>query len=45
VGRLATKTTDDDEVALEVIIVGTGPDEKALTAADVEYGEVLASNY
>ncbi len=38
-------TTDDDEVALDAIIVGIGSDEKAFTAAGIEFGEVLASIY
>lgn len=38
-------TTDDDEVALDAIIVGIGSDEKAFTAAGIDYGEVLASVY
>tara|TARA_R110002020_G_scaffold161283_7_gene346248 strand:- start:979 stop:1260 length:282 start_codon:yes stop_codon:yes gene_type:complete len=38
-------TTDDDEVALDAIIVGIGSDEKGFTAAGTEYGEVLASVY
>jgi hypothetical protein len=38
-------TTDDDEVALDAIIVGIGSDEKAFTAAGIEYGEALASVY
>ena len=38
-------TTDDDEVALDAIIVGIGSDEKAFTAAGIDYGEVLASIY
>lgn len=38
-------TTDDDEVALHAIIVGIGSDEKAFSAAGIEYGEVLASIY
>ena len=37
-------TTDDDEVALDAIIVGIGSDEKAFTAG-IDYGEVLASIY
>ena len=36
-------TTDDDEVALDAIIVGIGSDEKAFTTAGIDYGEVLAS--
>jgi hypothetical protein len=31
-------TTDEDEVALDVIIVGIGSDKKAFTAAGIEYG-------
>lgn len=38
-------TTDDDEVALDAIIVSIGSDEKAFTAAGIEFGEVLASIY
>jgi hypothetical protein len=38
-------TADDDEVALDAIIVGIGSDEKAFSAAGIEYGEVLASIY
>jgi hypothetical protein len=38
-------TTDDDEVALDAIIVGIGSDEKAFKAAGIQYGEVLASIY
>lgn len=38
-------TTDDDEVALDAIIVGIGSDEKAFTAAGIDYGEVVASIY
>jgi len=38
-------TTDDDEVALDAIIVGIGSDEKMFTAAGIDYGEVLASIY
>lgn len=38
-------TTDDDEVALDAIIVGIGGDEKAFTAAGIEFGEPLASIY
>ena len=38
-------TTDDDEFALDAIIVGIGSDEKAFTAAGIDYGEVLASIY
>jgi hypothetical protein len=38
-------TTDDDEVALDAIIVGIGSDEKAFTAAGIQFGEVVASIY
>lgn len=38
-------TADDDEVALDAIIVGIGSDEKAFTASGIEYGEVMASIY
>ena len=38
-------STDDDEVALDAIIVGIASDEKAFTAAGIEYGPVTASIY
>ena len=38
-------TTDDDEVALDAIIVGIGSDEAAFSAAGIEFGEVVASIY
>ena len=38
-------TTDDDDVALDAIIVGIGSDEKEFSAAGIEFGEVLASIY
>jgi hypothetical protein len=38
-------TADDDEIALDAIIVGIGSDEKAFSAFGIEYGEVLASIY
>lgn len=38
-------TTDDDEVALDAIIVGIASDEKAFTSAEIDYGEVTASIY
>jgi hypothetical protein len=37
--------TDDDDVALDAIIIGIGSDEKAFSAAGIDYREVLASIY
>ncbi|MET3924628.1 hypothetical protein [Devosia sp. 2618] len=38
-------STDDDEVALDAIIIGIASDEKAFTAAGIYYGPVTASIY
>lgn len=38
-------STDDNEVALDAIIVGIASDEKALTTAGIDYGPVTASIY
>lgn len=38
-------SSDDDDVALDAIIVGIGSDERSFSAAGIEFGEVLASIY
>lgn len=38
-------SADDDEVALDAIIVGIAVDKKAFTAEGIEYGPVTASIY